>query len=416
MKTQPPLALPRSAVPQALAFCSLALACGVIAVFRQWGSRDAIACLAALIVAVALPHILADMPRIVSRVRSGNAVSLRRVGLKCLGLAALFSVMFLAYQVFRGFTREFLQPILSVPVAWLAVLAAAAPFYIALTDRVMEEPEDGLYRLGCNVMGTTAIESDESLRQFLLGWLVKGFFAPLMIVFASNGLQGVLTQDYATALAAPAGWYDVTYNGLYFIDVVFAAAGYLCTFKLFDAHIRSTEPTMFGWVVCIACYPPFWNAFSVHFFTYESSTVWGSWLADSPVLYGVWGSVILACVAFYAWATVTFGMRFSNLTHRGILTNGPYRLMMHPAYVSKNLSWWLISVPFIVSVSVWESLLNCLALLMVNGIYTLRAITEERHLSRDPDYLAYAAWMKEHGVMARIRRRFPALARSARPS
>ena len=43
--------------------------------------------------------------------------------------------------------------------------------------------------------------------------------------------------------------------------------------------------------------------------------------------------------------------RFSNLTHRGIITNGPYRYSKHPAYLAKNLSWWLVSMPFMITVS-----------------------------------------------------------------
>jgi protein-S-isoprenylcysteine O-methyltransferase Ste14 len=43
----------------------------------------------------------------------------------------------------------------------------------------------------------------------------------------------------------------------------------------------------------------------------------------------------------YAWATVAFGLRFSNLTYRGVLTNGPYAFTRHPAYLSKNAFWWM---------------------------------------------------------------------------
>ena len=60
-----------------------------------------------------------------------------------------------------------------------------------------------------------------------------------------------------------------------------------------------------------------------------------------------WGSTILVCIAVYSWATISFGIRFSNLTNRGIITNGPYRYTKHPAYIAKNLSWWMESVPFV---------------------------------------------------------------------
>ena len=38
-----------------------------------------------------------------------------------------------------------------------------------------------------------------------------------------------------------------------------------------------------------------------------------------------------------------FSFRFSNLTHRGIITSGPYRFTKHPSYVSKNIAWSFVS-------------------------------------------------------------------------
>ena len=395
--------LPQSAVPHWLALVSLLLCSIVLYAFRTL-QPDVTTCLPALVAAVALPHMLQQMPKIWVRVKTGNRFSLQRIGVKLLGLTALFSVVLLAYLVFRGFTQDYLQPLLHMPHGLIVGLLFATPIYIVLTDRVMDEPEDALARLGRNVLGRAGIETDRQLQQFLLGWLVKGFFGPLMIVFATNDLHDVFAKDISATLAQQGGWYELGYQFIYFFDVIFAATGYLCTFKLFDAHIRSAEPTLFGWLVCIACYPPFWNVLTQNFFAYDHGQSWGDWLQQSPVLYTLWGIAITACIVIYVWATISFGMRFSNLTHRGIITSGPYRFIKHPAYVSKNLSWWLISVPFIPAGDVWQSLLDCLALAMVNGIYFLRAVTEERHLGRDPVYLAYGAWLAEHGLVARVRR------------
>lgn len=395
---------PRSAVPQSLALVSFLLATLVVLVFRQLSLTDTTNCLAVIMLAIASPHILQQCPHVWRRLQNGNAFSQRRIVTKLLGLLALFSVILFAYLVFRGFTNEFLQPLLMVPKGWIIAIGFATPIYIALTDRVMEEPEDALFALGNNVIGATSIETDQRLQQFLLGWLVKGFFGPLMIVFATNDLRNVLTLDFAAELSKPSGWYTLSYDLLYFVDVAFAATGYLCTFKLFNAHIRSAEPTLFGWLVCIICYPPFWSTLSKNFFAYDDDLYWGGWLAANPLLYTIWAIAIIACIIIYVWATVSFGMRFSNLTHRGIITNGPYALLKHPAYVSKNISWWLIAIPFIPWGSAWQSLMNCFALLMVNGIYVMRAITEERHLSRDPDYVGYVKWIDQHGIVARFKR------------
>jgi len=116
---------------------------------------------------------------------------------------------------------------------------------------------------------------------------------------------------------------------------------------------------------------------------------------------------LLYCVVGYALCTVSFGLRFSNLTNRGIITGGPYRFTKHPAYLAKNLSWWLISVPFVSEQGVGAALRNCCLLGLLNCVYYARARTEERHLSRDPTYVAYALWINEHGLLRRLARALP---------
>jgi protein-S-isoprenylcysteine O-methyltransferase Ste14 len=112
----------------------------------------------------------------------------------------------------------------------------------------------------------------------------------------------------------------------------------------------------------------------------------------------------------YAWATVVFGIRFSNLTYRGVLTHGPYRFTRHPAYLSKNLFWWASVLPFLVTNgSTADAIRNTFFLLVVNGIYYWRARTEEAHLlAEDAKYGEYHAWMEQHGLitarLARLKR------------
>jgi protein-S-isoprenylcysteine O-methyltransferase Ste14 len=173
--------------------------------------------------------------------------------------------------------------------------------------------------------------------------------------------------------------------------------------RIADTHFRSAEPTMLGWAVALVCYEPFWSLIGKMYLSYGTGFQWGAWLWNMPVLYGIWGSAILVLTAIYVWATVIFGARFSNLTHRGIITNGPYRWTKHPAYVTKNLSWWMLSIPFMAQGTVDETLRHCLLLVGLNLVYLMRAKTEERHLSRDPDYVAYALWMDEHSLFRFVR-------------
>ncbi|HEY6452242.1 MAG TPA: isoprenylcysteine carboxylmethyltransferase family protein, partial [Steroidobacteraceae bacterium] len=101
------------------------------------------------------------------------------------------------------------------------------------------------------------------------------------------------------------------------------------------------------------------------------------------------------------------------LTHRGIITNGPYRYSRHPAYLAKNLSWWMISMPFMLGADAATSLRCCVLLCLLNGIYYLRAKTEERHLALDPVYREYARWIEAHGAL-RFLNRIPGIGALAR--
>ena len=239
--------------------------------------------------------------------------------------------------------------------------------------------------------------------QHALGWLIKAFFLPLMFTYFCSDLERLL-------LGAPHEWhsfrdvYDFLYDFLYLIDVGLVSLGYLAALRLTDTHLRSAEPTMLGWVVALVCYEPFWSLIGARYLAYGGAYPWGTWFAAWPVLFAAWGSAILALTVIYVWATVCFGARFSNLTHRGIITNGPYRYCKHPAYLAKNLSWWLIIVPFLSHDSAGQALRHCALLGIVNGIYWLRAITEERHLSRDTQYVCYARFIAQHGLYARLRR------------
>ncbi|MFP3607746.1 hypothetical protein SB753_38480, partial [Paraburkholderia sp. SIMBA_053] len=69
-----------------------------------------------------------------------------------------------------------------------------------------------------------------------------------------------------------------------------------------------------------------------------------------------------------------------------------------------NLSYWMVSVPFIEPLGWQVALMHCAALVAVNLLYFVRAKTEEKHLMNDPDYRAYAEWIARNGLFAKITR------------
>lgn len=322
-----------------------------------------------------------------------------------LGFVALLYWLFPEYHA--AFYDQYYAMLRTILPPWLTL---ALPYFY-LVDRKMRKPFDGYWHMGkLATFQWDGVDAKVGC-QHLLGWLIKGFFLPLMFTYLCNDLGRFLAYDFAQ-LTSFKFWFDFLHDLFYFIDVSLVAMGYLMSLRITDTHLRSAEPTMLGWAVALVCYEPFWSLFGRQYLAYETDFKWGAWLWNTPLLYGIWGAAILMLTAIYVWATVSFGARFSNLTHRGIITNGPYRWTKHPAYVAKNLSWWMISIPFMAQGTPDETLRHCLLLLGLNLIYALRAKTEEWHLSRDADYVRYAQWIESHG-MFRWMRYLPVLSRLA---
>jgi protein-S-isoprenylcysteine O-methyltransferase Ste14 len=189
---------------------------------------------------------------------------------------------------------------------------------------------------------------------------------------------------------------------MFLVDVQIAMVGYLLTMKPLDAQIRSANPYLGGWVAALICYPPFILMGGGGVLDYRANGAeWTFWLQGMPVLEWIWVVLLVLLTGIYAWATVAFGLRFSNLTYRGALTNGPYAFTRHPAYLSKNTFWWLSTLPWLTTThSMVDAIRNTVILGLVSAVYYWRAKTEEAHLlAEDAKYREYHAWMAEHGLI-----------------
>jgi protein-S-isoprenylcysteine O-methyltransferase Ste14 len=336
-----------------------------------------------------------------------NPLNLARIGKKLVGFWGTIAIILAVYAVLPEYAGSFYDPVREAFLLILPYLAVLSPLYVWYVDQRQRQPDD-IYVEVFNLFAGRRPDDWSALANYARSWLVKAFFLPLMFVFSHNYLAGIWLKPLIPALDGFGAFYDLAYMLIFLGDVMIATVGYSLTLRVFDGHIRSAEPTVFGWVVCLACYPPFWNAIGSAYLSYDQDGMyWGHFFGGIPALYVVWGLLILSLLTVYTWATAAFGIRFSNLTHRGIITNGPYRWVKHPAYISKNLSWWLISLPFVTATGDWLLAVQSSALLLgVNLIYFLRAVTEERHLSRDPAYRDYQAFIAEHGLWAIVKRRF----------
>jgi protein-S-isoprenylcysteine O-methyltransferase Ste14 len=289
---------------------------------------------------------------------------------------------------------------------WLAVAAPivgvlAVP-YVLWLDRRLVNPRDGAWHFGAWLSGQQGWDA-EAIYGHLRAWAVKGFFLAFMLAVVPGGWGDLIRTDLGQAVRDPVALTQWLIGLMFVVDVVFATVGYVLTMRPLDAHIRSANPFAAAWAAALICYPPFILMESGGPLDYHPGTQdWTVWFQWHPWLLAGWGALLVVLTAIYAWATVAFGLRFSNLTNRGILTHGPYAWSRHPAYLSKNLFWWASTLPVLTTGSVVDAVRATALMGVVSGVYYWRAKTEERHLRLDPDYLAYDAWIARHGVVPRF--------------
>ena len=232
----------------------------------------------------------------------------------------------------------------------------------------------------------------------LLAWIVKLFFAPLMIVWITNHFFNLINSSYSGYIIA-LNWWDFmsffnthffmwAFTTILFFDVLFFTLWYLLEWQIFKNTIRSVESSFIGWAVVLICYPPF-NSYLTNLVGWHSTDFpqFGN-----PIIHLSLNISILILMGIYAWASVALWLKASNLTNRWIISRWPYKYVRHPAYICKNIAWLIWWIPLII-VSFQNPETNTFAILLGliawAFIYYMRAMTEETHLSLDPDYIIY---------------------------
>lgn len=384
--------------------------------FPQWGTVPLV--LAGLLAAV-FPLWIYDLlvVRVGLRPSTGlketnSQADLKRVVIKLIGLYATFLVILLIYKFNPVYYVS--QNAVNFYGSFLSLISRCTPYiligsavYFWIVDRRQKDPYDEYWQVGCLLTGRFKEVNRIVLAEYGRSWFIKAFFTPFMF--------GLLVS-YADALH---GWswdgksfmplYDHLLDIFYAVDILFGVMGYVLALRILNTHIQSTEPTLLGWVSCLACYSPFYAIFGIGLLPPQNDQTWDVWLAAHPALFYACGIVIIGLSLIYALATVAIGYRMSNLTYRGLITSGPYRFTKHPAYVSKVASWWLVSLPFLSTQGAEVAVIHTLSMMVITLIYYIRAKTEENHLSNYPEYVEYANWINEHGLFSFLGRMFPAL-------
>jgi len=234
----------------------------------------------------------------------------------------------------------------------------------------------------------------------ILATLLKALFAPMMLASLLIFLSGLITngvylftepdllqKGFLSIFNSYGFWF--VFQLILFIDVCLFSMGYLVEIPRLKNTIRSVDPTLMGWAVALACYPPF-NGLTSKILGWEPAHFPQF---ENPTIHIVANLTVLLLMVGYTSTAIALNFKASNLTHRGIISHGPYRFVRHPAYICKNVSWWIASMPALGAVldtSLWSALLVFASGVGWTLIYLMRALTEEDHLRKvDGEYDEY---------------------------
>lgn len=304
-----------------------------------------------------------------------------------IALIALYAVVLIPYYAAYPWMRS--KSLLFAQGLWLA----ARRTFGSARNRADTAPPPQLplrYRLS-----PLAAQSGRAL-------LLKFFFAPLMInwclIHLANIFGAILQLKAGIEYEVPAralfdtGMFWSAFQLIMFVDTLLFTLGYIVEVPALGNRIRSVDPTFFGWFVCLMCYPPF-NDFTTRFLESRSTDFP---FFENDAVHVIINVVVLVALAIFSWASVALGFKASNLTNRGIVSHGPYAVVRHPAYIAKNIAWWLGALPILgmqLAAGTWRELAySVVSVLGWSAIYVLRALTEERHLLMlNNGYAEYAA-------------------------
>lgn len=266
--------------------------------------------------------------------------------------------------------------------------------YIYLVDRRLLEPEDDYAKIGAMLNKKIPLEKS-ILNFFLLKTLVKIVFVPFMYTgFLGNMTILLNTEWYLNVEAISL----LLFNFGISIDILIGMFGYLFSSAIINNQIKDTDSNLLGWIFALLSYPPLlWIMRKVN--NQHDSLTWSEIIPQDNPIYWILFAIINLTWIVYWLATFEFGMTFSNLSWRRLIDKGVYQYTKHPAYIAKNIYWWLYTLPFMgvvfFSAQWWQ---NILGLTFVSLIYYGRAKSEERHLMKFIEYRQYCAEINKRGI------------------
>jgi protein-S-isoprenylcysteine O-methyltransferase Ste14 len=179
--------------------------------------------------------------------------------------------------------------------------------------------------------------------------------------------------------------YPFTVHLCAFLTYIITTFAYIVENKKLGSQIKSIDQSWLGWAAVIICYSPMYLVVFQMIPMYAHEFVFFKNIEATACI----RLFLIITIVFKVCAVLTLGTKSSNLTNRGVVVTGPYRLVRHPHYLAKLIVWWTCILPIMVT-----NQIVVVGMIFWTAIYIVRALTEERHLCLDPDYIAYKEKVK----------------------
>lgn len=236
---------------------------------------------------------------------------------------------------------------------------------------------------------------DKEIAFILRLYALKFLFIPLMYLGAIYFGEIAISHLFGVSKVDLSNWTLVMWINHYIfpsfmytamtIVLIIYAFGYCVESDRLNNRIRSVDDSGISWLVTIICYVPF---YPLVFYLIPMGAQEFAFFKNEEIT-AVVRVILMLIVAAKSWSIITLGTKSSNLTNRGIVNNGPYRWIRHPHYLTKMMVWWIGVIPSLIH-EYW--LIG--GMIFWTTIYVLRALTEEQHLKKDPEYRDYMEQVK----------------------
>ena len=185
---------------------------------------------------------------------------------------------------------------------------------------------------------------------------------------------------------------DMLIKFTFIVTTIVFVVSYLTEANFLKNKIRYADVSPLGLFTCLVCYYPFTTILNKFLPLYSENLVPVDHDLSRVVLNLL---LILSCFTSMI-AIMCLGTKSGNLTNRGIVTKFPYNIVRHPDYGAQILSIILLYVPlyFTDAVTLLGKVLYTLGTMVWIYVYYLRALTEERNLLKDENYVHYMQKVK----------------------